>query len=177
MCVVVNCGRCSASMNRSPWCVATTMPSKMSRSATSRTCSRVPICSPELLSTGVPRVAAAKEIGVPSVMPPPAGSCPGLLRRGRTYHLAQAAQLRGRAAEGELVLLGGGEVPVQQMRRVDSDAAVNVHGGVRDPMPAFGRPELRRCDLLVGWQASFQAPCRLPHGQPDRLHVDISIGQ
>jgi len=39
-----------------------------STSGTSRTCSRVPICEPALLSTGVPRAAASYEIGTSSVI-------------------------------------------------------------------------------------------------------------
>src|SRR5579871_1221464 len=61
--------------------------------------------------------------------------------------VSEAAELGGGAAEGELVPLGGGEVPVDRVAHVDAHAAVDVDRGVRDPVPAFGGPELRGRDL------------------------------
>src|SRR6266516_528423 len=55
-------------MKRRPSLVVITIPSKTSTSGTSSTCSRVPICLPVLLSTGVPRVAAWYEMAASSVM-------------------------------------------------------------------------------------------------------------
>src|ERR1022692_4225309 len=130
------------------------MPSKRSRSRTSRTCSSVPISVPELLSTGVPRVAASYEIGVPSVMPATVSA--------RCERGAEAAQLGGRAAERELVLLGRGEVPVQRVAGIDAHPAVQVDGGVRDPVAAVGGPELGRGDLLVARQPCLEPPGCLP---------------
>src|SRR5579871_7006781 len=45
-----------------------TIPSKTSSSSICSTCSRVPICAPEVLSTGVPITAALYEIAVSSAM-------------------------------------------------------------------------------------------------------------
>src|SRR6266699_2415250 len=158
-------------MNRSPWCVATTMPSNRSRSLTSSTCSSVPIFVPERDSTGVPRVAAWYEIGVPSsiILPPSSASTtilPGSARSGPQARRsrdsaprerrAETAKLGGRAAEGELVPLGRGEVPVQPVTGVDAHAAMDMDRGVRDPVAGLGRPEL---------------------GGRDRLDVDVGVGQ
>src|SRR5215471_4124774 len=163
-----------------------TMPSKMSRSRTSSTCSSVPIFVPELLSTGVPRAAAWYEIGVPCAMV--LHSWPGWQGTRATCALsgryrvprersAEKAKLGGRAAERELVPLGGGEVPVQQVTGVDAYSAVDVDRGVRDPVAAIGGPEFRRGDLLFAQQARLEPPRCLPHRQPDRLDVDVGVGQ
>ena len=65
---------------------------------------------------------------------------------------ADATQLGRRAAKRELVVLGRHEVPMHVAVHVDADAAVNVHGGVRDPVPGLGCPELRRRDLGLARQ-------------------------
>src|SRR5215470_10227365 len=118
-----------------------TMPSKMSRSRTSSTCSSVPIFVPDLLSTGVPRAAARYEIGVSCAMVLQSSSgwqgtraacrLSGRHRFPRERR-AETAKLGGRAAERELVPLGGGEVPVQQVTGVDAYSAVDVDRRVRD---------------------------------------------
>src|SRR6266567_8857615 len=179
-------------MNRSPWCVATTMPSNRSRSLTSSTCSSVPIFVPERDSTGVPRVAAWYEIGVPSaiILTPSSASTtilPGSARSGPQARRsrdsaprerrAETAKLGGRAAEGELVPLGRGEVPVQPVTGVDAHAAMDMDRGVRDPVAGLGRPELGGRDRLVTRQAGLEPPGGLPHRQPDRLDVDVGVGQ
>jgi tetratricopeptide (TPR) repeat protein/transcriptional regulator with XRE-family HTH domain len=107
----------------------------------------------------------------------PAGQPAGSLRSGPGEDRAEPEQLRGGAAERELVAFRGGEVAVQGMADVDAYPAVHVDGGVRDPVTAVGGPELRGRDLGLGGQAGFQPPRGLPHGQPDRLDVDVSVGQ
>src|SRR6266566_4074078 len=168
------------------------MPSNRSRSLTSSTCSSVPIFVPERDSTGVPRVAAWYEIGVPSaiILTPSSASTtilPGSARSGPQARRsrdsaprerrAETAKLGGRAAQGELVPLGRGEVPVQPVTGVDAHAAVDMDRGVRDPVAGLGRPELGGRDLLVTRQAGLEPPGGLPHRQPDRLDVDVGVGQ
>jgi hypothetical protein len=95
--------------------------------------------------------------------------------------LAEAAQLRGGAAEGELGSRGGDEVAVQRVGRVDAHPAVHVDGGVRDPVARVGGPELgagdRRVGLGVPGPAGREQPGGLPHREPDRLDVDVGVGQ
>ncbi len=67
---------------------------------------------------------------------------------------AQAAELGGRTAQSELVLLGGGEISMQRVVRVDPDSAVNVDGGVRHPVPGVRGPEFGGRDLGIARQAS-----------------------
>ena len=69
-------------------------------------------------------------------------------------------QLRGGSAEGELGLLGRDEVAVHRMVHVDTDAAVDVDGGVRDPVTGLGGPERRGGHLDVGRQVLGQPPRR-----------------
>src|SRR5215472_2466544 len=149
----------------------------MSRSRTSSTCSSVPMWLPDVLSTGVPRTAASYEIGVPSAT----NLTPGWSWRSFSQpagdRRAEAAKLGRRAAEREFVPLGRGEVPVQRVAGVDANAAMDVDGAMRDPVPAFGGPELRGRDLLLACQARLEPPRGLPHGQPDRLHVDVRVGK
>ena len=71
---------------------------------------------------------------------------------------ADTQQLPGGAADRELSLLGGEEVPVYGVVRVDPDAAVHVHRGVRDPVARVGRPERRRVDVDVRRQVLGQPP-------------------
>ena len=81
--------------------------------------------------------------------------------------VAEAAELRRGAAEGELGPLGRGEVPVHGVRRVDAHPAVHVDGGVRDPVARVRGPELGGGDRggdrgVVGRpSASSQAACHI----------------
>ena len=74
---------------------------------------------------------------------------------------ADPQQLPGGAADRELRLLGGQEVAVHRVIDVDADAAVHVHGGVRDAVTGLGRPERRGAHLEVGGQILRQPPRRL----------------
>ncbi len=56
--------------------------------------------------------------------------------RGVGQFAPDAQQLTGGAADSELRLLGRQEVPVHRVVGVDPDAAVDVHSGVGDAMPA-----------------------------------------
>ena len=82
----------------------------------------------------------------------------GAIRPART---ADGAQLAVAPPSSELVVLGGQEVAVQRVVEVDADAAVDVYGGVRDPVARLGRPELRGGDLGAHGRpsASRQAAC------------------
>ena len=60
---------------------------------------------------------------------------------------------------------------------VDPNATVNVHGGVGDAMARFRRPERRGVDVDIGREILGQPPRRLRHGQPQRLDVDVAVGQ
>src|SRR5512139_2169159 len=90
---------------------------------------------------------------------------------------AHLPSLVGGAAEHELEELGGGEVPVRLAVEVDADAAVHVHGGVRQLVAGVGRPELRRGDLLLGREALLEPPRRLPQGELGTEHGDVPVGQ
>src|SRR5438105_13152661 len=80
--------------------------------------------------------------------------------------LAQLHELGGGRAQGELALLGPEEVTVQRVVDVDADAAVQVLGGVHDPLAAFGRPELGHRQLVGRGEALGQTPPRLPSRRP-----------
>ena len=60
------------------------------------------------------------------------------------------------------------EVAVQVVVEVDPHPAVDVHGGVRDPVSGIGRPELRRGDLGVGGESLGEPPRGLPQREADR---------
>ena len=62
------------------------------------------------------------------------------------------AQLTGGAAQCELGLLGGQEVSVYRVIGVDTDAAVDVHDGVRHPVSGVRRPERGGGHFGVGGQ-------------------------
>ena len=50
---------------------------------------------------------------------------------------------------------------MHRMVHIDADSAVDVHGGMGDPVPCLGRPECRGGDLDVGGQIFRQPPGRL----------------
>ena len=108
------------------------------------------------------------------------------VRRSRTVigHAGSAASARpivqrllGGAAAGELEALGGGEVAVRLAVEVDADAAVDVDGGVREPVAGVGRPELRDGHLDRRPAAPRRAASRLPQGEALAEHVDVAVGQ
>ena len=60
---------------------------------------------------------------------------------------------------------------------VDADAAVHVHGGVREPVAGVGGPQLRDRDLGVGGQPLVEPPGGLPEREPLAEHVDVAVGE
>jgi hypothetical protein len=73
------------------------------------------------------------------------GSC-GLGSQGA----ADPECLLGRAAVDELEALGGGEEAVGLTVQVDADPAVDVNGGVGEPVAGVGRPQLGDRQLGLG---------------------------
>ena len=91
--------------------------------------------------------------------------------------LPMCERLLGGAAVQELEPLGAGEVAVRLAVQVDAHAAVDVHGGVRDPVAGVGGPELGDRDLGVRGQALVEAPGGLPQRQPLAERVDVAVGE
>ena len=88
---------------------------------------------------------------------------------------AERDELAVGAPEEQLQLLGQQEVAVQRVVAVDAHAAVQVGGGVHDPLAAGRRPVLGHRHLAVGREPGGQPPRGLEHGEPDRLGVDVGV--
>ena len=88
----------------------------------------------------------------------------------------EPAQVLGARAELQLEDLGPPEVAVDRVLDVEADAAVEVLGGVGDPVPAVGGPVLGDVELLVGGSPLGEAPGGLAGGELHALGVDVGVG-
>src|SRR3977135_299206 len=89
---------------------------------------------------------------------------------------AEPRQLRRRRTEGQLVVLGPQEITEQGIGGVDTDAPMNLLGGRGDSRARLARPEFRDAGLAGGRPVLTEYACGRPHGPPDRLDVDESVG-
>ena len=56
------------------------------------------------------------------------------------------------AAQGELEVLGGHEIPIQRVIAIEAHPAVYVLGGCNDARTGFGGEELGHGELSIGWE-------------------------